>query len=148
MLPFARYTIAFCASAFIAGCADSPGDISRDAEPFAGIAADETITALGTEPFWKLEISPEGGRYQAVYATPENIDGSAFTATRFAGNNGLGYSGELDGRAVNLALTPGECSDGMSDRVYPFTATLAVGEETLFGCAYTDAAPFTGDPAP
>ena len=36
----------------------------------------------------------------------------------------------------------------MSDRRYPFVATIALGGETFEGCGYTTGQPFTGDAAP
>jgi uncharacterized membrane protein len=45
-------------------------------------------------------------------------------------------------------VTRGACSDGMSDREYPFTVTLQVGEEKRMGCAWTDKMPFTGPANP
>jgi uncharacterized membrane protein len=54
----------------------------------------------------------------------------------------------LNGEAFTATLTPGDCSDGMSDRTFPFVATIALGEETLRGCGYTTSQPFTGDAAP
>jgi len=54
----------------------------------------------------------------------------------------------MEGAAVTITLTPGACSDGMSDRTYPYVATIALGDETLRGCGYTDRQPFTGDAAP
>ena len=47
-----------------------------------------------------------------------------------------------------LAVTPGDCSDGMSDRTYPFVATLQVAGEQRNGCAWTERRPFTGSAAP
>lgn len=111
---------------------------------FSAIGADETISLTGTEPFWGGEIN--GTRL--VYKTPENADGAVVAVERFAGNNGLAYSGELDGKPLDLTVTPGECSDGMSDRTYPFVATLKLGEETRHGCAWTEATPFSGPEAP
>ena len=60
----------------------------------------------------------------------------------------MGFSGTLDGKPLAATLTPGECSDGMSDRRFPFVATIALEGTTLQGCGYTTAQPFTGDPAP
>lgn len=117
-----------------------PGDVPV----FDGIGESEVITALGNEPFWSARI--EGA--QLTYSTPDNIEGTAIAVTRFAGNGGLGISGTIDGAALQLALTPGACSDGMSDRTYPYGATLAIGDTTLSGCAYTDAQPFAGEEHP
>lgn len=133
----------------IAACNDTPGEISRDSKPFDSIAETATIDVGGTEPFWGLSIKPVLGGFEAKYASPELPDGAVFSVSRFAGNNGLGFSGDWNGAPVNLALTPGDCSDGMSDRLYPYTATLQLDEVTLFGCAYTSDEPFEeGEVAP
>lgn len=122
----------------LAACAEAD-PMDRGGSAYDGIAPDAFIKLIGTEPFWTLEIQPEGGTgHSAQYSTPENPAGQAFAITRFAGNNGLGFSGELDGQSVQAAITPGECSDGMSDRIYAFSATVSVGGETLFGCAAID----------
>ncbi len=129
----------------LSACSDTPGDISRDSEPFDGIAASESISVLGTEPFWDVEITPADTGHVARYSTANAIGTAEFSVSRFAGNNGLGFSGEWQDRVFNLALTPGECSDGMSDRTYPYTATLLLGDVTLYGCAYTEREPFSED---
>jgi uncharacterized membrane protein len=134
--------------ALAASCAQSDG-IDTSGAIYEGVSPEARITLTGTEPFWGLELTPQGdGEYEARFTSPEDIDGSLFSATRFAGNNGLGFSGTLGGKPVQVALTPGDCSDGMSDRSYPFTTTVGMGEATLFGCAYTSDAPFTGPEAP
>jgi len=143
-----NYIISILAAIALAGCSQSPGEISRDSEPFDGIAATASIATLGTEPFWGIDIEPIDDGFQARYTSPENLDGSLFSVTRFAGNNGLGFSGDLNGEAVQIALTPGQCSDAMSDRSYPYTATVTIGERTLLGCGYTSDEPFSGDESP
>ncbi len=140
--------IALGAVAVLSACSQPTGDISRDAQPFDGIAESASITTLGTEPFWGVDIEPEGDGYTARYSSPENLEGTTFPVTRFAGNNGISFSGERDGEAVLIALTPGECSDAMSDRTYPYTATVSIGDGTLRGCGYTSDQPFTGDEMP
>lgn len=108
--------------------------------PFAAIGYDETIRLTGTEPFWGGSL--RGG--EMVYTTPDNPDGERIAVRRFAGNNGLGYSGTRAGLPLDLTITPGACSDGMSDRSYPLTATLKLGEEQREGCAWTDRINFSG----
>lgn len=130
-------------SVLLAGCAQGDA-ISNNAEPYDGIGADETLYLLGTEPFWGFEITGE----RAEYTSPEDLDGTTISVSRFAGNNGLGYSGQLNDAVLQIAVTPGDCSDGMSDRSYPFTTTITWGQSTLYGCGYTDSEPFTGDEAP
>lgn len=136
--------VVWAVSCVLALGACGPADgISRETEPFTGITDGEVITSLGTEPFWMIEISGD----EAVYSSPDQLDGTSFAISRFAGNNGLGFSGDMDGTNINLTITPGECSDAMSDRVFPFTATLAIGDDTLMGCAYTDLQGFAGESA-
>ncbi len=123
--------------------------IDSEGAIFDAISPEATIFASGTEPFWGLELKPaEGGKYEARFSSPEDINSRAFAVTLFAGNNGLGFSGVLAEKPVQIAITPGDCSYGMSDRTYPFYTTLALGEATLTGCAYTSETPFTGPEAP
>lgn len=107
----------------------APGDTS-DTQPFSEIAEDDVLRLTGTEPFWGATIEGE----TMIYSTPENIEGTMITLSRFAGRGGLSFSGEMDGRAVDIAVTPGDCSDGMSDREYPLTVTLQIGNDQLYGC--------------
>lgn len=128
----------------LTACSPAKQTIDPAGETFAAVAPDEVITLTGTEPFWGVRIA--GG--QANYSNPDHPEGYDFAVERFAGNNGLGFSGTMEGAAVTITLTPGACSDGMSDRTYPYVATIALGDETLRGCGYTDRQPFTGDAAP
>ena len=93
-------------------------------EGFDAIGKSETIRFTGTEPFWSGKVSGES----LTYKTPENADGIRFAVRRFSGQ--------------------GACSDGMSDRTYPYTVTLKIGDDTREGCAWTDAQPFEGPEAP
>ena len=83
-----------------------------------------------------------------TYETPEKPAGGRITVARFAGRGGLSYSGTLDGANLTMTITPGSCSDGMSDRRFPFTVTLQIGDALRNGCAYSDAHPFEGPAAP
>jgi uncharacterized membrane protein len=132
------------AAALFAACTPGNDAIDPQGETFSAVAPDEAITLTGTEPFWNAQIKADA----AVWTTPDNPDGTRFAVTRFAGNNGLGFSGTLDGAPFTATLTPGVCSDGMSDSSYPYVATIALGEGTLRGCGYTDRQPFTGPAAP
>lgn len=114
-----------------------PGD-SADHRPWQGIGPDEAISIVGTEPFWGGTVT----RGQLTYTTPDDPDGRSIAVSRFGGRGGLSFSGDLDGQALTLAITPGACSDGMSDRAFPYTVTMLLGSERRKGCAWTDAQPF------
>lgn len=104
------------------------------ANAYAGIGAAETLRFTGTEPFW-------GGSATGAtltYTTPDKPEGTTIPVRRFAGNNGLGFSGMLGDSSFDLAVSEVPCSDGMSDRTYPFTVTLRIAEEVRGGCGWTD----------
>ena len=135
---FAIYRIAPVMAVFLASCGQGagnniPGD-AGDERAYAGIAEDAIINITGTEPFWNGRV--EGDRL--LYRTPDNMDGMRVPVSRFAGRGGLAFNGTLDGRELDLAITPGSCSDGMSDRIYPFVATLQIGGERREGCAWRE----------
>ncbi|MXO85932.1 hypothetical protein GRI38_07785 [Altererythrobacter aurantiacus] len=118
----------------LAACsATGEGSTDRSTQPFAGLPEGETIQFIGTEPFWRGSVA-DG---TATYITPDNQSGTTFDVTRFAGNNGVSFSGSMNDASFDLMVTPGDCSDGMSDVRYPYVATIKLAEETLRGCAWT-----------
>lgn len=89
------------------------------------------LRALGTEPFWSAEID---GRC-VTYFTPQNQSGTRVWA-KFDASQGGSWSGSLDGKPFKLSIKKRQdCSDGMSDRSFPFEATLQVNGEERRGCA-------------
>ncbi len=149
----ARLTITAltCGLLLLAGCQQHaedgsppiPGDLS-DKRPFDMIAPGEAVHVLGTEPFWNGDIA----NATLLWKTPENNQGTATAVERFDGRGGLSFTGTLDGQAVVIMVTQGECSDGMSDRLFPFTATVRLGDTQLNGCAWSANHPYSGPEAP
>ena len=92
------------------------------------------LRAVGTEPFWGARID---GRC-VTYSTPDVPDGTRIW-TRLTDSAGQRvWTGALDGRRFVLEIEKAvgaSCSDGMSDRTYPFHATLQVGDTREKGCA-------------
>ena len=80
----------------------------------------------GTEPFWGVTIGDT-----ILLQRPDHPD---LTAT----NAGPTINGEVamwNAREFTIRLSPGVCSDGMSDNRYPYAATVTVKGEVLKGCA-------------
>ncbi|MXO66975.1 COG3650 family protein [Altericroceibacterium endophyticum] len=113
-----------------------PGD-QDDNQPFAQIAESEMLHVSGTEPFWGAQAKGT----VLTYTTPEKPEGEAITIRRFAGRAGLTLSGNYHGETFDMMVTEGTCSDGMSDRTYPFTVTLRLGSELRDGCGWSDSHP-------
>lgn len=95
------------------------------------------FTARGTEPFWAFVQTATGAKYmtpggmmggvdEVYYTTIETLSGTTIivAATPIA-----------TGSLIQVTLVPGTCSDGMSDIVYPYMATLVLPSETRTGCA-------------
>lgn len=111
---------------------------------FTGISEQETLRFTGTEPFWGGTVTGT----TLTYTTPDKPEGVTIQVQRFAGNNGLGFTGKLGDGSFDMAVTKSACSDGMSDRTYPFTVTLRLAGEARNGCGWTDKTPFEGPKRP
>ena len=139
-----RTIISVAALIALAACTSQPDAAlpgnAQDDQPFSAIGEEETIRLTGTEPFWGGEIAGD----LLTWTTPENIEGEQIAVTRFAGRGGLSFSGTLGGETLDLAITPNPCSDGMSDRTYPYTATVQLGAQQLNGCAWSALQSYSG----
>jgi uncharacterized membrane protein len=101
-------------------------------QTLGGVDLGKPMRALGTEPFWGIEIAPD----VLVFT---GVDRPEFRAP----NPGARVEGEIaviaardpQGLALTIKLKAATCSDGMSDYVYPLEAEVTLGAETLKGCA-------------
>lgn len=111
---------------------DSPAEPVEPASaptPVQAVNADFSapLQAAGTEPFWGLSIRPDG----LILTRPDHA------AVR-AANPGPAYDGKTavwTAPELTATLTPTHCSDGMSEREYPYAAVVVVAGVTLKGCA-------------
>jgi uncharacterized membrane protein len=99
--------------------------------PAAASVVPARLRALGTEPFWSARIDGDA----LTYTTPEDQKGQRATLSRRDQASGTELSGKLGGAAVHIMVTKRSCSDGMSDRTYPFTVVLTLGSDRREGCA-------------
>jgi uncharacterized membrane protein len=90
------------------------------------------MRALGTEPFWGIEITPQ----EIVFTDVDRADfRAANPGPRVAGAGAVISARDAGGTEITITLKPDKCSDGMSDWVYPLSAEVKFGGETLKGCA-------------
>jgi len=92
----------------------------------------QALKGLGTEPFWSVEVG--GG--QLAWSSMETPDPRRAAISRQERDGVLVVTGVLDGRSVRGEFRKAACSDGMSDRRYPFALSLSIGQERFSGCAY------------
>lgn len=100
----------------------------------AGIDLTKPLRALGTEPFWGVELN---GR-EMVYSGVDRPEQRAPQGQPVMQGTMAIWEGTTSaGNPLTVTLTATDCSDGMSDRTFPLTAMVRIGEETLMGCAAT-----------
>jgi heat shock protein HslJ len=82
--------------------------------------------AVGTEPFWNLLIDERNltftlaGSQPALQPTPKAIHG---------------FAGEIyQTPRINVNIVHGQCSDGMSDRIFPDKVQVTVDGHRFNGC--------------
>lgn len=114
--------------------APPPVEPPAQAPELGGIPLDQPLRALGTEPFWGVDITSDALVYSGV-DRPEQR--ATHDGVELMGTVASWRGTTADGAPIDLILMATECSDGMSDRTYPLTARLEVGGETLNGCAAT-----------
>ena len=123
----------------LAACspAEAPAPPPAAPEPapvLGGVDLAKPVRALGTEPFWSVELTGT----EMVYTTPEPPGQRAPQPDPVVQGTTATWEAETaDGTALRVTLIATECSDGMSDRLYPLTARVELGEETLNGCGTT-----------
>lgn len=91
-----------------------------------------SIKGLGTEPFWNVRTD---GRC-VTYSTPEDQTGTRIWTKATASAAETSWTGALRGKTFVLSVKPkADCSEGMSDKIYPMEAELRVDGEVRHGCA-------------
>ncbi len=99
--------------------------------PAKSAVKNQHFQALGTEPFWSLEVIGD----KLLYSSPEQLTAVAITASLSNAGPQLRYTAVMDGKPVVLTIEAGTCSDGMSDTVYSHKASFTWGDQTERGCA-------------
>ncbi len=94
-------------------------------------AAVDAFDAVGTEPFWALSVRPEWITFSGLDRTTLSWPNPG---VRWQGRRRTWTARSVAGE-ISVAIEPGDCSDGMSDRTYPYAAEVRLGAEVLKGCA-------------
>jgi uncharacterized membrane protein len=98
-----------------------------------GMDIGQPIRALGTEPFWALDIT---GGTKFKLSRPDQPDLLAEAPGSAMSPGGATWVARgAKGEQLTVTVKLGECSDGMSDLKYPMTAEVVLLNETLKGCA-------------
>jgi len=109
-----------------------------------GVDLNQPLRAIGTEPFWGVEITPQSLVYSGVDRAEQRATNAGPV---IQGTTAVYTAATGSGAALVVTLIATECSDGMSDRIYPLTARVELSGETLNGCAASQAS-LDAQPAP
>lgn len=116
--------------------ASGPQPAAATTATLAGVDLAQPVGALGTEPFWSVRITP-------TTVTYASLDGETLTGANpgpvVQGTTAL-YATTVGDQPLKVTLISTECSDGMSDGIYPLTAIVKLGDTQLNGCANAQAA--------
>jgi uncharacterized membrane protein len=92
------------------------------------------LRAMGTEPGWVAEVG--SGAQPKISLQLDYGERKLVVAKASVIEESNGYAGDAaDGTPVSLTYRREQCSDGMSDRDYPASAVLQVGDKQYQGCA-------------
>lgn len=119
-----------------APAADAPAEPAEPASAPASTLSAEYAVALdlnGTEPFWAMKIRRDAMSLERPERSPVMAPNPG--ARIEAGEAVWHTSAVGDGGALRVTLKPGNCSNGMSDKEFPYQATVEFGGERLMGCA-------------
>ena len=90
--------------------------------------APDAVRARGNEPSWNLELGTT-----LRFSTPDVIlEGTAPGGQVIDGVRR--HAGIVNGRSVNVTLTPRTCRDSMSGMPFPYVAEVIVSGRTFRGC--------------
>jgi uncharacterized membrane protein len=120
------------------GCAVTPPGPGAPAAGAIPPAFEGRLAAVGTEPFWSIDLVPEGpdrgihfSDFSAAVPREVRLDWVAPEVT------GAGQRVVFRARDLTVTLTAAPCSDGMSDIRYPMQADVQrPGQAPLRGCGY------------
>ncbi|MFM9950368.1 MAG: COG3650 family protein [Saprospiraceae bacterium] len=90
------------------------------------------FACVGTEPFWHVKIEPDSG---IIYnQMDEGITRYPYTLPRQEGAQTI-FESAISGSNIKIIIEAGQCSDGMSDEVYPYASKVEKDKTVLTGCA-------------
>ncbi|WP_414526491.1 COG3650 family protein [Nodularia chucula] len=116
-----------------------PANSTNNNQPISSNDTTENLEfrAFGTEPFWSVDVSSSGIVYSSLgrdqkedfpYVEPLGADGRFLETVR------VYRLGEANNTML-IIRKANNCSDGMSDNLYPYSALFIQGDMVLEGCA-------------
>lgn len=94
----------------------------------------EEFIVRGNEPFWNITVSKQGIVYQTPDTKPQSFPYVAPIAAQGRPIDNVRVY-RLQGNNILVLKKTNACSDTMSDKRYPYSATWITGNTVREGCA-------------
>ena len=110
--------------------------LKTEAKSFTTECYPYEFIALGTEPFWSVDIIPVEDKIVLKDVSTDRVVIFPYREGR-KGRDGV-YVFEANNakrESIRIIIRPETCSDGMSEREYKYSAEVRLGERILKGCA-------------
>ncbi len=90
------------------------------------------FNCIGNEPFWHLEITENGMRFEELDSQKQNFP---YKAPKIDGNV-LIFESKNEEMAIRVKLKKEKCSDSMSDSEYSYSVNVVLDKDKVYkGCA-------------
>jgi uncharacterized membrane protein len=105
-------------------------------QSIAQLSKNVEFNVVGNEPFWNIKITKQGIIFKKLgekkqtfpYIEPLSAQGRSIDKVRV-------YKLQGKGNDILILNQVGDCSDTMSDKNYPYSATLIMDNQVFEGCA-------------
>lgn len=94
-------------------------------------AAENTLTARGNEPFWRLDVSAASVDFEVM---GQDVAFKAPITSRETADGRPRIIAEADGKRLELTVTERLCADTMSGMPFPVGVEVSFGGATFQGC--------------
>jgi uncharacterized membrane protein len=99
--------------------------------PGLASAAEDTLTARGNEPFWRLEVTAGSVAFEVM---GQDIAFKAPITSRETADGRPRIVADADGKRLELIVTERLCADTMSGMPFPVGIDVSYGGQTFKGC--------------
>ncbi len=125
ILSFCAFTSLF----LLSSCQNNPAANTADSASKSGAKATINWHCIGTEPFWGVEISAANNT--AIFTTPEKTEQPIALTVVVETTEEAIYTG----KNLKISIKKGQCSDGMSENMYQYSAAVEFDIYKFQGCA-------------
>ncbi len=96
------------------------------------VVAGSDYACIGTEPFWSLDIG--GNKLSLSLPLGDSPMTEEVISRVNAQNTAEDCAFVVKSESITATVLTGQCSDGMSDKVYSNHLVFTIGDSAMYGC--------------